>query len=77
MKFFITKYALTQGIIEMHGEIYSSCSTMVVEENMRNMYHKPFWHETKEEAVKHANELKNRKILSIEKQLAKIKKLNF
>jgi hypothetical protein len=40
-------------------------------------YHKPYWHETKEEAIKHAEILKERKIKSLEKQIKKLKELKF
>jgi hypothetical protein len=41
MKFYITKYALTQGILVKEAEIYSECPTMIVTANPHMHYHKP------------------------------------
>lgn len=36
-------------------------------------FHKPYWQETKEEAIKHAEQMKERKIKALEKQIKKLK----
>lgn len=79
MKVFITKYALTKGIIEVEGETTSS-TTMVRYKSGKypNQYiHKPFWYENREEAVKHAEELRKRKIASVKSQITKLEKITF
>lgn len=78
MKVYVTKYALTQGILELEGSVDEEHSTMfVVPGAFRRYYHKPFWHETREDAVKHADTLKASKIASIKKQIKKLEELKF
>lgn len=81
MKVWITKYALTQGIYETEGEIAKSNSDMFctpkIMESYASYYFKPYWHETKEDAIAHAEKLRAAKIKSLEKQLAKIKTMQF
>lgn len=77
MKVFITKYALSQGILEREVN-KTQFSAMVSETNKRmNIYHKPFWHETMEEAIQHAETMRKAKIASLTKQISKLEKLNF
>ncbi len=71
MKVYITKYCLTQGIFEDEVEIWSDIY------NKYAYFHKPYWHETKEEVIKYAEQMKNRKIKSLEKQIRKLKELKF
>lgn len=77
MKVYITKYALTTGIIEK--EVTQDSRTMVTVKSDRwsAPFHKPFWHETKEEAIKHCEELRIKKLQSLDKQIKKISKLKF
>lgn len=78
MKAYITKYVLTQGILEQEVEEIPYMSNMVkTTAFFPSFYHKPFWHLTMEEAIKHANFLKEKEINSLEKKLAKIKSLTF
>jgi hypothetical protein len=81
MKVFITKYALTKGILEKEVERTSISDRMVNEvgngTRWRQSYHKPHWHETKEEAVKHAEEMRVNKIDSLKKQITKLEKKDF
>lgn len=79
MKVYITKYCLTQGIFEDEVEICSDVSTSMCESitNRYTYFHKPYWQETKEEAIKHAEQMKERKIKALEKQIKKLKELKF
>jgi hypothetical protein len=83
MKFFVTKYALTDGIIECEGEICSDVSEkMIAVKNKHHFpdkthYHKPYWHVTRSGAAAHAEELRVKKIASLRKQIAKLEKLTF
>ncbi len=78
MKYFVTKYALTKGIIEFDGEITDTCETMIHDGNRSiTTYHKPFWHETYEAACHHAELLRTNKLKSIDKQIKKLKSLRF
>ena len=79
-KVFITKYALTSGIIECE---------MDVKENEKSCYGKPKgfvfstgfynndFHLTKDEALKDCNSRKDKKIISLKRQIFKIEKMSF
>ena len=43
----------------------------------RQHFHKPHWHDSKEEAVKQANKMVASKIKSLEKQLVELKEMKF
>jgi hypothetical protein len=78
MKVYITQYALTKGILE--AEVRAThCPTMVVRTDTmyQTAYHKPYWHMTMAEAVVHAEQMRQRKIVSVKKQLAKLEALTF
>jgi len=81
MKVWITKYALTQGIFEVDGEAKESSTLLYVPKirlgTFDAYYHKPDWHETKEEAVAQAEKMRVAKLKSLEKQVAKIRTLQF
>lgn len=79
MKVFITKYALTTGIIEKEVEINKLYPRMVTvfEDRWRATFVKPYWHETKEEAINHCEELRVKKLQSLDKQIKKISKIKF
>jgi hypothetical protein len=80
MKVYITKYALTRGIIdEKEVEICKNIPNMVEcrEAFFHDYFHKPDWHETKEEAIKRAELMKNKKIESLKKQIQKLEKIKF
>ncbi len=79
MKAYITKYALTSGILEKDVEICEGFPKMVrvLKNSYSENYHKPFWYESREEAVEHAEKIRVKKLLSIEKEVKKIKGLKF
>lgn len=76
MKVWITKYALTQGIIETEAERSKNHEDMI-DTGKFGYYHGSDWHTTEEDAIKKAEEMKIRKIISLEKQINKIKELKF
>jgi len=76
MKAYVTKYALTRGIQEVEVTHETNYPEMIWI-NAFEIYHKPFWHETREEAVLHAEKLREAKLKSIEKQVKRIKALKF
>lgn len=76
-KVYITKYALTDGILEKEVETTFSPTMVVTSDRIRQSFHKPFWHDTKEEAMLHAESLRQRKIASVKKLLAKLEKMDF
>jgi len=76
MKVYITKYALTKGILIKESEISSNTDDMI-RVNGLEFYHKPEWHLNEKDAIQQAEKMRSIKISSLEKQLEKIKKLNF
>lgn len=79
MKVYITKYALTTGIIESEADIIERDPKMIYTViNSYNVYFfKPDWHQNKNEAIYKAEEMRKKKIASLEKQIEKLKKLKF
>ena len=77
--YWITKYALTQGIFTIQGQIIEDTPTMIKDTNakLNPYYFKPFWHDTPEDAIKHAELMRLKKFESINKTIAKLKKINF
>jgi hypothetical protein len=78
--YYLTKYALSKGILEVKGESTSDGYVRVREEKYR---YAPFFRlgrdivETKEEAIAKANDMRSKKIKSHEKSIAKLKKMMF
>ena len=75
---FVTKYALTEGILEVSGRI-SGDMFVYKKEKMRfhNYIGRGNYFFTKEEAVSKSDSMRLKKITSLEKQLNKIKNLKF
>ena len=81
MKIYITKYALSSGIIVREGEL-TGIGTMVSVRHTEvggftQYFHRPDWHMTKVAALKKAEKMREKKLQSLEKQIEKIKDLNF
>ena len=74
MTVYITKYALTRGIIKIDGVLDSASNSIRVD---WTRYHKPDWHMNRSVAVDQAERMRLAKIKSLEKQLAKMKALRF
>ena len=78
----ITKYALTQGIFEIDATVCSDISNDMIQE-IRDRHPATYhgegkeWHRTKESAIKKAEEMKDTKIKSVKKQLAKLENMKF
>ena len=75
----ITKYALTKGILEVRGEIHASNKNMLVYAGTYDRYAFGFgknWHLTLGTAILQAEHMRIEKIASLEKQLAKMRALN-
>lgn len=71
---YITKYALTQGIIKTKLEICEGTSTNMVEAPLLGSgayFHGEGreWHRTRESAVKQVNEMKTKKLRSLRKAI--------
>ena len=74
---YVTKYALTKGIeyIEVSETIFPD----LVKENIRypRNFHIGDWFENKEDAIKKAEEMRIKKLQSLDNQMKKISKLKF
>lgn len=82
MKVWITKFALTSGILEKEAEICHSINDEMIKittdhNGLGEYYHGKDWHKTREEAVIQANDMVARKIQTVEKQLNKLKATKF
>ncbi len=75
----ITKYALTTGI--MKREVFACGDEMIKHKESKDhtdqYFHKGDWFTSKKEADVKAEEMRLKKIKSLEKQLAKYKEISF
>lgn len=76
---FISKYALSTGIQEIEVEDCFRVSPDMVKfaENTIQIFHKGEWFRTREEAVVKADDMRRKKIASLEKQIKKLKGMTF
>ena len=74
---YVTKYALTKGI--EYVEVKETFSPDFVTENIRypRNFHKGDWFENKEDAIKNAEEMRIKKLQSLDNQMKKISELKF
>ena len=77
MKVFITKFALTKGIIEANGEISENFPDMLGVTGQYSHFNKSEWFIDRADAVANAEQRRLKKIASLEKQITKLKKLKF
>lgn len=76
MQVFLTKYALTQGILEVEAEATTGLDVIRVKMGgYSNYYHKNDWHLTREEALLRAEQMRQTRIASLKKSIAKLEKL--
>ncbi|MCL1655458.1 hypothetical protein M2T79_02535 [Elizabethkingia miricola] len=73
---YVTKYALTKGILEMECLLVSN--NMIKTTNKYSQYfHLNEWFLSKEDAIKKAEQMRDKKLESLNKQVNKLTKLNF
>jgi hypothetical protein len=83
MKVFVTKYALTQGILEVEVEGEPTVGDMVVSipkpGNYRDCFHGEGkdWHRTLDAARERAEKMRLAKVASLKKSIAKFERLKF
>lgn len=78
MRIYNTKYALTDGIkeIEVNKEnIEDDGYVFVNKDGLSYFLRKNEWAKTKEEALKAAEEMRNKKISSLQKKIKKLEKM--
>lgn len=73
---YITKHALTRGIVKADAKRCAEYPSMIdvwyPPSGWKDTIHKPFWHETREDAVRHANELRLKRIVALKKHIEKL-----
>lgn len=72
---YITKYALTEGILELRGEV--SNSGCFYADGYWSSIPRRDWHLTREDAIKRAEEMRLKKIESHKKAIAKLESMKF
>jgi len=73
----VTKYALTLGIKKVDGRINHKISSGMLCYSDRETAHGNDWHRTEADAVARAEQMRLKKIASLEKQIYKMKNLYF
>lgn len=74
VKVYVTKHALTWGI-QVHDVPFTEGRVLCIEPEGRGLtayYHKPDWTDDEIEALARADDMRKRKIKSLEKQLKKL-----
>lgn len=75
---YVTKFALTSGIWSGEVELNSDISdTMVSVIGAYQHYHSNDWHRTEAAAKARAEQMRKAKIVSLEKQIARLEALKF
>lgn len=79
MRVWISKYALTKGLYETEGVISTTSSSMIkeVDVDYPDFFHGNEWHENKKEAIARAEEMRTKKIASLNKKLKKLEDMTF
>jgi len=82
MTVWITKYALTKGIIEAEAKKTSYDSVLINIKGLdlklpTNWFYQGDWHTTKEAAIVKAEEMRQKKIKNLRKQLEKLEEIRF
>lgn len=79
MKVWITKYALTDGIIEAEGEPYGLEWVSASWDNgcRCNDFEQGEWFDTKERAIKKAEEMRQEKIEDLKNQIKELDEMRF
>lgn len=77
---YVTKYALTTGILEVEGVVCHSTSSAMFQwktDGFSNTAHGKDWHRTREQALARAEEMRQKKIASLKKKIEQLEKLKF
>lgn len=79
MKVWITKYALSRGIFEKDAELCPGTEGRMISVRSDHwgseIYHKPDWHESEQEAIQRAVIMAKNKQSTLQKQIVKVEKL--
>ena len=80
MKVWITKYALTDGIIEADANPVlcgSVCISDIISPVLCRILNEGEWHSDKKQAIDKAEEMRQKKIESLKKQIDKLERMRF
>lgn len=77
MKVYITKYALSSGIFEAEGELSQHDSNYFRVPGAYMSFDSSEWHRSFESAVSKAEEMRKKKIASLQNQVVKLQKMTF
>jgi hypothetical protein len=77
MKIYVTKYALSVGILEVDAEISTSVAAYRGGSGFINYIHKGEWFYELDAALQKCEELRIKKLQSLDKQIKKISALKF
>ena len=80
MEVWITKYALTKGIIEADGELISYDSVSILNRGLSlptHWFYKGDWYSDKQPAIQKAEEMRQEKIASLKKQIEELERMRF
>ncbi|MCD8491128.1 MAG: hypothetical protein LRY51_04085 [Geovibrio sp.] len=79
MKVWITKYALSEGIFVIDGEVQEDFVSYRRPKHdrlgMQSFAHGKEWHKNEADALAHVEEMKKKKIQSLQKQIDKLEKM--
>lgn len=76
MRVYVSKYALTQGIIRRFGRMHATKEN-VFDCGNNEMYDKPYWSEVLDEALIQAEKMRAKKLRNLLKQYNKVRKIKF
>lgn len=77
MRAWITRYALTDGVFEVDGEVTQSGCLRYKLGDYYSFASGGDWHPTKERAVARAEDMRIRKLKSLDKQIKRVSALRF
>ncbi len=77
MKIWVTKYALTTGIFSADAEVNSGVAIVPMFRVPTQYFHGNDWHETPEAALARAEEMRKKRIIALNRNIAKLQNLEF
>lgn len=77
VKIYVSKYALSSGIFEVMAKVEDGMATCRREGRFIECFHGKAWHYTKDQAIAEAEEMRIRKLKSLDKQAKKVAALKF
>lgn len=77
MKAWVTKYALTKGILEKEVLVCGKGHVKEDRDGFPIYYHGLEWQSTRESAIKRAEEMRKKKIASLKKKIENLEKMKF